>query len=181
MIALLIAGGFVVARRQAKDPAIRRSWDGFLLKVPLLKTLIAQIEAARFMRTLGTLIENGVNLLEALTISREVVSNHAIGGRLEALTSRVREGEGLARPLMEANVFPSLASHLVRVGEETGSVDAMLLHLAAIYEREVQTTVKRLVTLLGPILILGLAVFIAAVMFALVGPILSINELALTG
>lgn len=181
VIALLIGGGFVVARRQAKDPAVRRSWDGFLLKVPLLKTLIAQIEAARFMRTLGTLIENGVNLLEALTISREVVSNHAISRRLEALTSRVREGEGLARPLMEANVFPSLASHLVRVGEETGSVDAMLLHLAAIYEREVQTTVKRLVTLLGPILILGLAVFIAAVMFALVVPILSINDLALVG
>ena len=180
-IAVLIAAGFVIARRQAKDPASRRKWDGFLLTVPLLKTLIAEIEAARFMRTLGTLIENGVNLLEALTISREVVSNRAIAWRLEGLTSRVREGQGLARPLMESNVFPSLASHLVRVGEETGSVDTMLLHLAAIYEREVQTTVKRLVTLLGPILILGLAVFIAAIMFALVVPILSINDLALVG
>jgi general secretion pathway protein F len=160
---------------------VRRSWDEFLLKLPLLKTLIAEIEAARFMRTLGTLIENGVNLLEALTISREVVSNRAISGRLEALSSRVREGQGLARPLMEANVFPSLASHLVRVGEETGSVDTMLIHLAAIYEREVQTTVKRMVTLLGPIIILGLAVFIAAIMFALVVPILSINDLALIG
>lgn len=181
VLALILAGGLAIGRHQAKDPEVRRSWDGFLLRLPLLRTLIAQIEAARFMRTLGTLIENGVNLLEALAISREVVSNRAIARRLEALSSRVREGQGLARPLMEANVFPSLASHLVRVGEETGSVDAMLLHLAAIYEREVQTTVKRMVTLLGPILILGLAVFIAAIMFALVVPILSINDLALTG
>ncbi len=181
IIALLLAGGFIIARQQAKDPEVRRRWDGFLLKLPLIRTLIAEIEAARFMRTLGTLIENGVNLLEALTISREVVSNAAIAGRLKALSSRVREGQGLSRPLMEANVFPSLASHLVRVGEETGSVDVMLLHLAAIYEREVQNTVKRMVTLLGPILILGLAVFIAFIMFALVVPILSINDLALVG
>lgn len=181
IIALLLAGGFVIARQQAKDPEVRRRWDGLLLKLPLIRTLIAEIEAARFMRTLGTLIENGVNLLEALTISCEVVSNRAIAGRLKALSSRVREGQGLSRPLMEANVFPSLASHLVRVGEETGSVDVMLLHLAAIYEREVQNTVKRMVTLLGPVLILGLAVFIAFIMFALVVPILSINDLALVG
>ncbi len=181
VVALIIAGGFVVARQQGKDPEARRRWDGFLLKLPLLRKLIAEIEAARFMRTLGTLIENGVNLLEALAISCEVVSNRSIAWRLEALASRVREGQGLARPLMEAKVFPSLASHLVRVGEETGSVDAMLLHLAAIYEREVHTTVKRMVTLLGPILILGLAVMIAAIMFALVVPILSINDLALVG
>lgn len=181
IVALIIAGGFIIARQQGKNPETRRRWDEFLLKLPLLNTLIAQIEAARFMRTLGMLIENGVNLLESLSISREVVSNRAIATRLEALSTRVRQGQGLAAPLMEANVFPSLASHLVRVGEETGSVDAMLLHLAAIYEREVQTTVKRIVTLLGPVLILGLAVVIAAIMFSLVIPILSINELALTG
>ena len=105
----------------------------------------------------------------------------AIAANLEQVSARVREGEGLARPLMEANAFPALASHLVRVGEETGSVDEMLLHLANIYEQEVQTTVKRMVTLLGPILILALAVFIAAIMFALVVPILSINDLALLG
>jgi general secretion pathway protein F len=181
VIALVIAGGLVIARQQGKDPEVRRRWDRYLLKLPLLRTLIAEIEAARFMRTLGTLIENGVNLLDALAISHDVISNRAIAHRLEALSSRVREGQGLARPLMEAKVFPSLASHLVRVGEETGSVDTMLIHLAAIYEREVQTTVKRIVTLLGPILILGLAVMIAAIMFALVVPILSINDLALVG
>ena len=181
VVALIIGAGFLIARQQSKDPEVRRRWDGFLLKLPLLRTLIAEIESARFMRTLGTLIENGVNLLEALAISRDVVSNRAIAQRLEALSPRVREGQGLARPLMEAKVFPSLASHLVRVGEETGSVDTMLLHLAAIYEREVQTTVRRIVTLLGPILILGLAIMIAAIMFALVVPILSINDLALVG
>ena len=127
------------------------------------------------------MLENDVNLLDALAVSREVVGNSAIAANLEQVSARVREGEGLARPLMEANAFPTLASHLVRVGEETGSVDEMLLHLAEIYEREVQTTVTRMVTLLGPILILGLAVFIAAIMFALVVPILSINDLALIG
>jgi len=181
IIALFIAAGYVFARYQARDPAVRRKWDGLILKLPLLRSLISEIEAARFMRTLGTLLENDVNLLDALVVSREVVGNSAIAANLEQISARVREGEGLARPLMEANAFPTLASHLVRVGEETGSVDEMLLHLAEIYEREVQTTVKRMVTLLGPILILGLAVFIAAIMFALVVPILSINDLALIG
>lgn len=181
IIALLIGIGYVIAHQQARDPDVRRRWDAHLLRLPLYGPLICQIEAARFMRTLGTLLENGVNLLQSLTISRDVIQNRDIAVRLESLDSRVREGQGLARPLMEASVFPSLASHLVRVGEETGSVDEMLLHLAAIYEREAQTTVQRMVTLLGPILILGLAVVIATIMFALVVPILSINDLALVG
>jgi general secretion pathway protein F len=181
IIGLVIAAGYAIARYQANDPEVRRKWDSLILRLPLLRSLISEIEAARFMRTLGTLLENGVNLLDALVVSREVVGNSAIAANLEQISARVREGEGLAQPLMEANAFPTLASHLVRVGEETGSVDEMLLHLADIYEREVQTTVKRMVTLLGPILILGLAVFIAAIMFALVIPILSINDLALVG
>ncbi len=181
IIGLVIAGIYIYVRQRGGDPAVRQRWDGYWLRIPLLRTLIAEIEASRFMRTLGTLLENGVNLLDALAVSRQVIGNYAIAARLDQVATRVRQGEGLARPLMESHAFPSLASHLVRVGEETGSVDGMLLHLATIYENQVRTTTKRLVTLLGPILILGLAVFIAAIMFALVVPILSINDLALVG
>lgn len=179
MIGAVIGIAYLYARQFGNDPAVRKKWDGYLLSIPLLNTLLSEIEASRYTRTLGTLLENGVNLLDALEVSRQVVGNYAIASRLDRVSARVRQGEGLARPLMESRAFPSLASHLVRVGEETGSVDGMLLHLATIYEHQVQNTTKRMVTLLGPILILGLAVFIAAIMFALVVPILSINDLAL--
>ena len=179
IIGVAIAFVYLYARQFGNDPIVRKKWDGYLLGIPFLNTLVSEIEASRYMRTLGTLLENGVNLLDALEVSRQVVGNHEIASRLDRVSARVRQGEGLARPLMESRAFPSLASHLVRVGEETGSVDGMLLHLATIYENQVQTTTKRMVTLLGPILILGLAVFIAAIMFALVVPILSINDLAL--
>lgn len=179
LIAVVIAIAYLYARQFGNDPAIRRRWDGYLLGIPLLNTLVSEIEASRYMRTLGTLLENGVNLLVALEVSKQVVGNQAIASRLDGVSARVRQGEGLAGPLMESRAFPSLASHLVRVGEETGSVDGMLMHLATIYENQVRNTTKRMVTLLGPILILGLAVFIAAIMFALVVPILSINDLAL--
>ena len=181
MAGVAIAIAYVYVRQRRDDPAFRKRWDGYVLMLPLVSDLVSEIEASRYMRTLGTLLENGVNLLDALAVSRDVVGNQAIAARLDTVAARVRQGEGLSRPLTESRAFPSLASHLVRVGEETGSVDAMLVHLANIYENQVRTTTKRMVTLLGPILILGLAVFIAAIMFALVVPILSINELALSG
>ena len=88
------------------------------------------------------------------------------------------EGEGLARPLTEARVFPPLAGHLMQVGEETGNLEAMLMRLAEIYEREVQSALRRLMAVLEPALILGLAVVIAAIILSVVMAILSINDLA---
>jgi general secretion pathway protein F len=136
------------------------------------------LEAARFTRTLGTLLGNGVPLLDAIAIAKEVVANQVIAEGIRRVAERVRQGEGLARPLTEARVFPPLAGHLMQVGEESGNLESMLMQLAQIYEREVQSALRRLMAVLEPALILGLAVVIAGIIMSMVIAIFSINDLA---
>lgn len=175
---LVVLALCLYARQQFADPVSRLRWDGRLLKLPLVGALIGRLEAARFTRTLGTLLGNGVPLLDAIAIAKEVVANQVIGEGIRRVAERVRQGEGLARPLTEAHVFPPLAGHLMQVGEETGNLEAMLMQLAQIYEREVQSALRRLMAVLEPALILGLAVIIAAIILSVVLAILSINDLA---
>jgi general secretion pathway protein F len=178
LMALGFVGIYIFMRRQYADPVGRSRWDGRLLRLPLVGALIARLEAARFTRTLGTLLGNGVPLLDAIAIAKEVVANQVIAEGIRRVTEQVRQGEGLARPLTEARVFPPLAGHLMQVGEESGNLEAMLMQLAQIYEREVQSALRRLMAVLEPTLILGLAVIIAAIILSVVMAILSINNLA---
>ena len=178
LMALGFVGIYIFMRRQYADPVGRSRWDGRLLRLPLVGALIARLEAARFTRTLGTLLGNGVPLLDAIAIAKEVVANQVIAEGIRRVTEQVRQGEGLARPLTEARVFPPLAGHLMQVGEESGNLEAMLMQLAQIYEREVQSALRRLMAVLEPTLILGLAVVIAAIILSVVMAILSINNLA---
>ncbi len=169
---------YLFMRRQYADPVSRLRWDAHLLRVPLVGALIARLEAARFTRTLGTLLGNGVPLLDAIAIAKEVVANQVIAEGIRGVAERARQGEGLARPLTEARVFPPLAGHLMQVGEESGNLEGMLMQLAQIYEREVQSALRRLMAVLEPAFILGLAVIIAAIILSVVIAILSINDLA---
>ncbi|TFH50467.1 MAG: type II secretion system F family protein [Lysobacterales bacterium] len=177
-MALVAVGIYLYLRQQYADAVTRRPWDARLLRLPLVGALIARLEAARFTRTLGTLLGIGVPLLDAIAIAKEVVANQVIADGIRRVAERVREGEGLARPLTEARVFPPLAGHLMQVGEESGNLEAMLMQLAQIYEREVQSALRRLMAVLEPALILGLAVIIAAIILSMVMAILSINDLA---
>ncbi len=133
---------------------------------------------ARLTRTLGTLLGNGVSLLNALTIVRETLTNRVLAGALGDVAEQVKGGRGLADPLSESGDFPKLAVQMVRVGEETGQLQEMLLQVADTYDGEVQTAVKRLLTLLEPALILGLGVVIAAIIMSILVAILSLNDLA---
>ena len=178
LVALLLLAAWLVARRALAEPALRLRFDAWLLRAPLLGELVTRIEAARFTRTLGTLVGNGVALLEAIAISRQIVGNRVVLAALDKVVDSVRAGEGLAKPLMQADVFPRLAGHLMKVGEETGNLEHMLLRLADIYDREVAVSLRRLVALAEPALIITLGVLIAGVVLSIVVAIFSINELA---
>ena len=179
VLALIVVSLWLYARQQYADPVSRLRWDRRWFSLPLIGPLIARLEAARFTRTLGTLLGNGVPLLDAIAIAKEVVANQFIADGIRRVSERVREGEGLARPLTAAGVFPPLAGHLMQVGEETGSLEAMLMRLAEIYESEVRSSLRRLMAVLEPALILGLAVVIAAIILSIVMAVLSINDLAM--
>ena len=147
---------YALFKRQMADPDSRYRWDERFLALPLIGDLVAKIEMARFSRTLGTLLDNGVSLLSALSIVKETLSNSVMAERIDEVSTKLREGKGLGMPLMEAEVFPRLGVHMVMVGEETGRLSEMLIQVADVFDREVQTAVKRTLSLLEPALILGL-------------------------
>lgn len=175
---VLLAGSILFFRQQFSQIETRYRWDRLALRTPLIGDLIAKVETARLARTLGTLLRNGVPLLSALGIVREIIANQVLSQSLGAVAENLKAGQGLAEPLLKQQVFPPLAIHMIRVGEETGQLDAMLLQVADTYDGEVQTTVKRLLSLLEPILILGLGLIIAGIIMSILVAIISINDLA---
>ncbi len=177
----LIGGGlalYALFQRQMANPESRYTWDERFLALPLIGDLVAKIEMARFSRTLGTLIDNGVSLLPALSIVKETLTNSVMAERLDDVATKLREGKGLGKPLMEAEVFPRLGVHMVMVGEETGRLSEMLIQVADVFDQEVKSAVKRTLSLLEPALILGLGLIIGAIIMSLLAAILSVNELA---
>jgi general secretion pathway protein F len=177
-ILLVLLGAWLLVRRWLDDPVQRVRWDGWLLRMRLIGDLVVRVDVARFSRTLGTLLGNGVPLLTALSIVKEVVGNRVLVQAIDAVAARTQQGEGLAQPLTDTEVFPKLAVQMIRVGEESGRLEEMLLQVADTYDREVQTTVKRLLALLEPVLILTLGVIIAAIIMSILVAILSLNQLA---
>ena len=117
-------------------------------------------------------------MLEAFENARGVVGNRAVESGLGRVAGNVRKGRGFARPLREATVFPRLVTDLLQVGEETGNLEAMLLRVADIYDRETRSSVKRMVDILGPLLILVLAALIGAIVMSVLVAVLGVNELA---
>ncbi len=176
----LIATVIVVVvwfRGQMRKPASRRVWDGRFLATRWLGDVIAKIETARLTRTTGTLLVNGVPLLSALSIAKNVMSNTVLAEDVAEAAKQVKTGSPLARALASNDHFPRLALQMVNVGEETGKLDEMLLKVADTYDREVKITIDRLMALLVPALTLGLAVVIGVIVMSVLMAILSINEL----
>jgi len=175
--ALIIVLAVILLRRALKDSAFRLRWDGWKLGIPLAGDLLRKIETARFAHTMAMMLHGGQPLLDALGIVRDVIGNSALRQALAAITERLRQGQGLATPMAECGLFPSLAIHLIRVGEEGGQLEAMLEQLATIYDREVQEATKRLMALLVPLLTIGLGVVIAIIIISVLGAFLSVNEI----
>ncbi|MBV8651165.1 MAG: type II secretion system F family protein, partial [Alphaproteobacteria bacterium] len=173
-----IAGLAAILVHQYRQPHARRWFDRRLLKTPLFGEVATKIEVARFARTLGTLLGNGVTPLTALAITRDTISNTAIAEALEPLAQCLKEGKGLAAPLADSAVVPSLAVQLIRVGEETARLEEMLLKTAEIFEDESRRSVERLLALLVPAITILLGIIVALAVGSLLTAILSVYELA---
>ncbi|WP_375056553.1 type II secretion system F family protein [Zobellella sp. DQSA1] len=174
---LLILLGLIYGRRQLAQPGKRLAWDRFVLRLPLAGELIRRLEVARFSRSLGTLMKGGVPLLSALTIARDTLGNQLLANTLSEAAGSLKEGRRLAEPLQASGQFPPLAIQMIRVGEETGQLEDMLLKVADTYDREVENAIQRLLTILEPVLIVGLGVIIAGIIISILVAILGISEL----
>ncbi len=170
--------GFVI-RLQLRNPS-RRAWrDRWVLKLPLFGTLVRDIEVARFSRTLGILLKNGVSLLSSLTITRETIRNKVFVDAVNSVIDRAKAGKGLAEPIRQTKVFPALAVHLVRVGEESGRQEDMLLKIADLLEAETRSRIDRLLTLLTPAVTIVLGVVVAAIIMSILTALLSVYNLTM--
>jgi type II secretory pathway component PulF len=177
LIVLALTMGWLGARGYLETEPGRLRWDHVKLRAPLVGKLIRELEVGRFARTAGTLLQSGVPILTVLRIVSETVGNAAIAATLPQIHERVRRGEGLARPLRECGVFPALAVHLARVGEETGRLEEMLLRVADVYDDRVKTSLRRLLSLLEPLMILGLGIVVGFIVLSMLLAIFTISDL----
>ena len=172
LIALMIFLVWIFVRRQLANPRFRLRWDRWLMNLPLLGQLIAKIETARFCQTLGTLLANGILLQSAIAMSTGTVGNLAMAGAMVRIIHGVQAGLGLAKPLRESGLFPPLAHEMISVGEESGELEEMLHRLTVIYDHEVQRTLRRVLALVEPVMIIGLALVIAGIIMSVLAAIL---------
>ena len=179
LLVLFAAAGLWFVRRQLADPEGAYKWHAWLLRTPFLGVIVVKMEVARFAHTLSTLLHNGIPLLKALTIVRDTMGNRVLANGIEKVTGHLKEGQSLADPLSDVPHFPSFAVHMIRVGEESGELEAILAKVAETFDRDTQMTIKRTMTLLEPMLILVLGAIIAAVIISILVAILSINELVI--
>ncbi len=166
------------AKRALRRPAIRLRWDQACLGLPIIGNLIVKMEMERFSRTLGVLLRNGTALPTALGITRTIIGNSVIGKVVADTQTSLREGEGLADRLARTRVFPTMVLDFIRVGEQTGKLDEMLLHQAELQEQSIKHRIERLMALLVPLLTIFLGMVVAALVASMLVAILSINDLA---
>lgn len=178
LVAFIALAAALVARA-LQNPNVRYQWDVRVLHAPLFGELLWKLDTARFSHTLATLLKNGLPLLSALNLSKEVVGNRRIIELLGETAEELKHGKGLAGPMLSREVFPKLALQMIKVGEESGSLDAMLGKVAGVYDQEARATVQRMLTLLEPVLIIGLGVIIAAIIMSILLAILAANDLVL--
>jgi general secretion pathway protein F len=170
-----VVTAWVIFKNYVRSDAGRYKWDGFKLR--LMGDVIKKLETARFCRTLGTLLKSGVPLLQALNNSRDIISNRVIAAAVDSVSAGAKEGKGIAVPLSDTHVFPQLALSMIKVGEETGQLDTMLMKVASTYEKSLNVAIKRLVNFLEPVMILTMGVIIGFIVISMLLAIFSIVDL----
>ncbi len=156
---------------------MRSRFGRLQLRTPLVGRIVRGVNTARFTRTLSILIGSSVPVLEALRIAGEVVSNLPMREAIATATARVREGAPIGRSLAVGKLFPPMTIHLISSGESSGELDSMLERAAISQERELDGLLTALVSLLGPLLIVGMGVFVIGIVFAMLLPIFQMNDL----
>lgn len=164
--------------RWVRSEAGQAWWQARVLRLPVIGALVARYQMTLFARSWGTLLGNGVPMLTALGIATDTVSNRVLRAPLLRVAPAVKEGARVVDAMSKIGLFEPLAINLIRVGEETGKIGAMALELSDILNRQVETGIKRALTLLSPLMIVGLGVLVAFILVSLMMGILSINQLA---
>jgi general secretion pathway protein F len=174
---LVLIAAFSGIKAYTKTPAGQVQFDSLKLKMPLFGSLFRKVAISRFSRTLGTLLKNGVPLLDALDIVKNVVGNRILESTIEDARIKIGEGSTIHDPLRRSGVFPSTMIHMINVGEKSGTLEDMLNKVADITDNEINTTIDTLTSLMEPVMILGLAIIVGFIVFSILLPIFEISQM----
>ena len=175
LIALI---GLVIFFRQFKNTVKGRYLvDKILLNLPGVGTLIQKLAVARFARTLGSLLANGVSMLQALDIAKNIAGNVLISEAVDLAVKEVGKGQGLAKSLSITNVFPDLTIQMIQVGEQSATLESMLNKMADVFESEAEASIMSLTSLLAPVLILVMGVIVGFIVLSICLPIFEMSTL----
>ncbi|QPK64648.1 type II secretion system F family protein [Methylomonas sp. LL1] len=179
LILLSVLGAVQFMKSQLSNPVSKKAWDQRFLTLPLFGEIVINLETANFSRTFGTLLGNGVSILKSLGIVRETVTNSVLSDLLAHAEEQLKQGRTMSEALGQQNLFPKLAVQMIKMGEETGRLEEMLLRVALIYDKQLKTTIQRMLALLEPALIISLGLMIAGIIVSILLAILSVNDLAI--
>ncbi len=178
LVAGLIVIGFLAGKYMLlKTEKGRNFWDGVKFKAPLIGALNQKIAVARFSRTLGTLLQSGVPLLLSLQIAADIVNNRLMADAIRRAAKDVEEGQSLSLPLSKSGFFPPMASEMIAVGEQSGTLETMLQRIADAFEAEASTAVMTMTSLLEPLMILVMGFMVGFIVVSVLLPIFDMNQL----
>jgi general secretion pathway protein F len=175
VIVVAVPLGIWLSARYVKTPKGRAWFDRAQLRAPIFGELIRMLALARFAKTLATLLSSGVPLLTALDIVKNIVHNSVLSQVIEGARDAIREGESIAAPLKRSGEFPPLVHHMIAIGEKSGQLEEMLQNVARSYDAQVEMRVSALTSLLEPVMIVGMGVGVAFIVFSILMPIMQLN------
>lgn len=171
IIIIAAVGMFIGIKQWGKTPKGRYQLDYFKLKMPIVGELSLKMSIARFTRTFGTLINSGVPMMRSLEIVGETLGNLVLANAIDATRTSIREGQKLSAPLIASGLFPTMVTHMIDVGEESGRLSEMLVKIGDFYDSEVEGTVKGLTSMIEPMLIIFLGVVVGFIAISVMTPI----------
>ena len=164
--------------RWKRSSSGRRRWDAFKLKIPMkIGDIVLKVTMARFARTLSTLVAAGIDIIKALEITATTAGNWVVEDALGTVKEKVHRGVPIAQPLVEHPVFPPMVGQMVKIGEETGELDAMLGKIADFYEEEVDASIAALTSIIEPIMMIGVGIMVGVVILSMYLPMFKLLTL----
>ncbi len=175
-IAAGIATAVILGVRYTRTPTGKRVLDRMMLKMPIFGPIVVKVNVARFARTFGSLMASGISVLEALNSTATALGNTVFQDSLHKIANEVKAGKSISEPLSRQNLFPPIVSQMVAVGEETGQLDEILLKLASFYEKEVDSVVAGITSIIEPILIIVLGSMVGFIVISVFGPLSALSN-----
>lgn len=178
MVAIgLVLGGAFLVRRFVRTDGGKMAADRVILRMPLIGDVARMVSISRLTSTLATMLASGVQLLDAMDVSKRVMNNRVLEEAVEGARQNIREGETIADPLKRSGEFPALVTHMIAVGERSGEMEEMLRRVSQIYDGEVERVITRLTSLLEPIMILVMGVVVFFIVVAILLPIFEMGQM----